>query len=197
MRRAPLHAEAMSPAPTGSYWSANLPAWEPPPEVLFTGIALRGLAWLVDFALWSVYWGILLVVGGSLNGPMLSFLLVLPPFIYFPVVWARYGTTLGMRLLRLKIVRSVDGGNINTRTALLRFGVAVGLALSVLVIAGIGLIALPMVTDRRRRGIHDRIAGTLVVRPTGNSAWLVLCGLALSVGALFFVLAFLFGGMMP
>lgn len=168
-----------------------------PPTLRATGIALRAVAFLVDLAVWSVYWGVLLSSGRSLNGPVLAFLLVAPPFVYFPIAWGQFGTTLGMRLLRLRIVRATNGARIGYRTALIRFSVAVGLAILSIVLVGLALIALPMVTDQCRRGLHDRVADTLVVRPAQFAGWRVLLGLGVVVGISWIVLWFLLGGGTP
>jgi len=184
----------MSAPPTASQSSFATPEWEPPPTTRFTGIALRAVALLSDLALWSVYWGILLSAGESLNGTILSLLLIVPPLLYFPLAWGSFGTTVGMRLLRLQIVRASDGSRISYGTAAVRAVVCLVLAGLSVALVGIALFALPMVTDQRRRGIHDRMAGTLVIRPALLSGWRVVIALALALAIVGVVLWFILGG---
>jgi uncharacterized RDD family membrane protein YckC len=183
----------MSTQPTATSWSVEAPEWDTA-TARFTGIALRAVALLVDLALWSVYWGVLLSAGRSLNGPILSLMLIVPPILYFPLAWGRFGTTVGMRFLRLRIVRAADGGRIGYGTAAVRAVICLVLVVSSVALVGIALFALPMVTDHRRRGIHDRMAGTLVVRPAQFSGWRVLVALALAFAIVAVVLWFILGG---
>lgn len=75
---------------------------------------------------------------------------------YFVTFWATTGQTPGNRALRIR-VRPASGGRMLPRRALLRF---VGLT-----IAAIPLFAgfLLILVDDRRRGLHDRLARTVVV----------------------------------
>jgi len=78
--------------------------------------------------------------------------------LYFPFFWARGGQTPGMRLFGLRVVRDRDGGRIGWGTALLRIlGMYVASAVFYL-----GFIWI--LVDKRRRGFHDLIAGTVVVK---------------------------------
>jgi uncharacterized RDD family membrane protein YckC len=75
---------------------------------------------------------------------------------YFIVFWSTTGQTPGSRLLRMRVV-AADGGRILPRRALLRF---VGLTLAALpFFAGY----LMILVDRRRRGLQDVLARTLVI----------------------------------
>ncbi len=76
--------------------------------------------------------------------------------VYFVVFWSTTGQTLGMRVLRIKVVRG-DAQPLSWVTGLLRY---VGYVLS-LISLGLGL--LWVIWDPRRQGWHDKIAGTLVV----------------------------------
>jgi uncharacterized RDD family membrane protein YckC len=75
---------------------------------------------------------------------------------YFVTFWSTTGQTPGSRVLRIR-VRAASGGTLRPRRALLRF-------------AGLTLAALPLfagflliLVDDRRRGLHDRLAGTVVI----------------------------------
>lgn len=76
---------------------------------------------------------------------------------YFPWFWSRGGQTPGLRVMRLRVVRDVDGGPIGGRQAILRL---VGYYISMAVFY-IGFAWI--LVDRRRRGWADLIGGTCVV----------------------------------
>lgn len=75
---------------------------------------------------------------------------------YFVVFWSTTGQTPGDRLMRIRVCRD-DGGRVNVARAFLR--------LVYLTLAAIPLFAgfLPILFDDRRRGLHDMLAGTVVV----------------------------------
>jgi uncharacterized RDD family membrane protein YckC len=80
---------------------------------------------------------------------------------YFILFWTLTGATPGMRLMRMQVV---DGR-----------GVPPGLGRSALRMVGAVLAAIPLfagyllvLVDDRRRGLHDMIAGTVVVYTTGE-----------------------------
>jgi uncharacterized RDD family membrane protein YckC len=75
---------------------------------------------------------------------------------YFAGSWTLTGQTTGMRLMTIRVVRT-DGGHLRLRQSLWR--------LVAMLIAAIPLFAgyLLILVDDRRRGLHDRLAGTVVV----------------------------------
>lgn len=77
---------------------------------------------------------------------------------YFPYFWARDGATPGMKMMGLRLVRDLDGGPISTGQAILRL---VGYWVSGLVFY-LGYIWI--LIDKRRRGWHDLMAGTVVIK---------------------------------
>jgi uncharacterized RDD family membrane protein YckC len=81
--------------------------------------------------------------------------------LYFVTFWTLTGQTPGSRLLGIRVV-SADGGRVKFRQSLRRAG---GMALAT---AMLGAGFLPVLTDDRRRGLHDRIAGTVVRWDTGD-----------------------------
>lgn len=114
--------------------------------IALTGAALAGLAasmvgelrpeWLVALLVAS-WWA--LVVG-----------------TYFSLFWTVAGQTPGMRLLHLRVV-GPDGRPPHLGRSLLRL---VGLGLAIVpLFAGF----LPVLIDERRRGLHDFLAGTVVL----------------------------------
>jgi uncharacterized RDD family membrane protein YckC len=142
---------------------------ERPAPVPFAGIATRTAAFAVDGAATALA---LLVgtalaglaaslVGGNLQPAWLAGALVggawmLLEGVYFVGFWTTTGQTPGMRLLRVHVA-SRAGSPPGLARSLLRL---VGLALAIVpCFAGF----LPILVDRRRRGLHDRLAGTVVV----------------------------------
>jgi len=78
-------------------------------------------------------------------------------FAYFSAFWLRSGQTLAMKTWRIRLVQ-VNGDTLTFRQAVLRFF----LALLGLLLAGAGFWWA--LVDRDRQFLHDRIAGTRLVR---------------------------------
>jgi uncharacterized RDD family membrane protein YckC len=76
---------------------------------------------------------------------------------YFIVFWSTTGQTPGSRLMRIRVLRAEDGEILRPRVAALRL-VYLGLA-AIPLLAGF----LTILVDDRRRGVHDMLAGTVVV----------------------------------
>ena len=136
----------------------------------YQGLVTRAIAFAVDAAIVNL---IALVVGVGV-GLALSILtihdslevvlvavggaaFVLWTVGYFVVFWSTTGQTPGNRLMQVRVLGD-DGERLRPRRALLRFG---GLVLAALpLFAGF----LPVLVDDRRRGLHDMLARTIVVR---------------------------------
>ncbi|HEX6140686.1 MAG TPA: RDD family protein [Candidatus Limnocylindria bacterium] len=164
--------------PTSTSWQA--PAPPPPgpaPGYVFGDFAPRLVAYLIDVVIVIgaviavvVAWALLAAASGGIGADYLSggaagglvFVLAIAiPLItigYFPWFWARSGATPGMRSQGLKVVRDADGGPISTGQALLRL---IGYWISGAVFY-LGYIWI--LVDKRRRGWHDLIAGTVVIK---------------------------------
>ena len=78
-------------------------------------------------------------------------------FAYFSTFWIRSGQTLAMKTWRIRLVNQ-SGGRLTLRQSALRFIVA----LAGLLLAGAGFWWA--LFDRDRQFLHDRIAGTRLVR---------------------------------
>jgi uncharacterized RDD family membrane protein YckC len=75
---------------------------------------------------------------------------------YFVTFWTLTGQTPGERLLGIRVVPA-DGGPLKPMRAVRRF---IGLLISAI---PLGAGFLPVLVDDKRRGLHDRIGGTVVV----------------------------------
>ncbi len=159
----------------GGSWVAPKPIG-PAPGVVYASAGTRLGAFIIDwvilgFALGAVFagLGVLLVLGAAASGSAGSVVAVfalLPLLVlsvnglqgaYYAVSWYRGGATPGMRILGIRVVRSVDGGPLTKQQAILR---TVGYWVSGAVLY---LGFLWILVDDRRQGWHDKIADTLVV----------------------------------
>jgi uncharacterized RDD family membrane protein YckC len=110
--------------------------------------------------------------------------------IYFVGLWrSSWQATLGMRLLRLRILGANDAAPLSLNSALLRWIALSGAVTIFALVPGIGglvgLIALvwslilliTTQTDRLHQGLHDKWAGSVVVQPApgGSGAAVVGC----------------------
>lgn len=158
-------------------WDAGPKPVGPAPGLRYGGFWIRTLAYLLDTAVLVVAMVLVANTIGvdffdfevrdsstnvfagrsySMNLNPLGFVVVLA---YFVVQWALRGQTFGMAPFRLRILRADDGRPIGAGRALGRF---FGLLLAFLVFA-IGVIWVA--ADARKQGWHDKLAGTVVVRP--------------------------------
>jgi uncharacterized RDD family membrane protein YckC len=156
--------------------AAPQPAWAPPPQpagpaagLRYAGFWVRVVAFILD--------GIVIgVVSGAL-GPLLGQTAVtiengvytidytttalsgLIGLLYWVGFWAWRGQSPGMIPFNMRIVMADDGSKVDVVRSLLRY---VGLIISFAVLF-IGVIWVGF--DKRKQGWHDKIAGTVVVRP--------------------------------
>lgn len=164
----PAPPAAPPPAPE-STWAA------PPPQPAsnrpgpmagwhYAGFWVRFLAFLIDgillgivtapFAPQFTSTGTTLQInaGGNAIGTIVG-------LIYFVALWSWRGQTVGMMPFNMKVVSVADGKNIDVMRALLRY---VGFIIAAIPLL-IGLIWAAF--DSRKQGWHDKIAGTVVIRP--------------------------------
>ena len=145
-----------------------------PERVPYAGIATRAVALAIDVAIAQAIvltGGAVLALVGSLVGDVqldrvgrlvaaLAWAVVVGA--YFVVFWSTAGQTPGMRALGLRVVAG-DGPPTPGRA----FVRVIGLALAIVpLFAGF----LPVLVDNRRRGLHDFLAGTVVVYDEGVQA---------------------------
>ena len=119
-------------------------------DLLFIGVIMVGV-WVVFAVLWLLSLGLL--------GPLLWFLFGLIPLTYHTLLLSgRHSATFGMRCFDLEL-RSISGERPSLLQALIEtvlFYVTVGMTCS--------LILLVALFNRRRRTLHDFLAGTVMVR---------------------------------
>jgi uncharacterized RDD family membrane protein YckC len=130
-----------------------------PPDALgfvYGGFWIRFAAYMIDVLTIGIPVAVLTAMDPSL---IVLACIVLP--VYFVVLWATTGRTFGMVLCGLRVVRGTDGGRVGLRRAMLR-------------LAGFLLAAIPLdiglvwtAFDERKRGWHDMVAGTVVIREKG------------------------------
>ncbi len=151
----------MTDQPTG--WQAPEAELGPAAGIAFGGPGARLVAYIVDGIVIGIVVGLLFLVSVVLlfSVPILSILPAIGffviPLAYFPYFWAQSGQTPGMKMMDIRVVRDRDGGPITSGQAILRL---IGYWVSGLFF---GLGYLWILIDKRRRGWHDLIAGTVVV----------------------------------
>jgi uncharacterized RDD family membrane protein YckC len=126
----------------------------PAAGLIYGGFWIRLVAYIIDAILLYIV-NIILSQVASLGVYGWTSILSI---VYFIVLWGWRGQTIGMMPFNMSVVRNEDGGKITWVQAILRY---IGLVISFLVIF-IGVIWVAF--DSRKRGWHDMIAGTVVVR---------------------------------
>jgi len=121
----------------------------------YAGFWVRFAAIVIDWIILGVAGAILAAIStrAYFYGTM-GWLLVAAYFIAF---WTWKGQTPGKMALDLKVIKA-DGGPVDLATAILRY---IGYLVSGLIL-GIGFLLIPF--DSRKQGLHDKIAGTFVIR---------------------------------
>jgi uncharacterized RDD family membrane protein YckC len=137
----------------------------PAPGVEFAPHGERLVAYIFDILIVGVIYVLALIglvivsVAVPIVGiPLLIAAAILIPLLYFPWFWARGGQTPGMKVFGLHVVRDRDGGTLSWGSAILRL---IGYWINGLVFY-LGFIWI--LIDKRRRGWHDLIAGTVVIK---------------------------------
>jgi uncharacterized RDD family membrane protein YckC len=137
----------------------------------YEGLVTRGIAFALDAAVINLVaivvaggvalaLSVLSVPGDSLDAVLIAVggaLFLAWSIGYFVAFWSTTGQTPGSRLMRITVCSADDGSILRPRRAAFRF--------ACLVLAAIPLLAgfVPILFDERRRGLHDMLAGTVVV----------------------------------
>ena len=156
-------------------WQAPPPQEGPAPGVEFAPHGARLVSYVIDVFIASVVLMVLIIAGLAMAGPRavsnttvefanpgIFFLVIILGLVislgYFPFFWARGGQTPGMRPFGLHVVGDRDGGPVTTGMALMRLlGYWIN---SIVFYVGFAWVLV----DSRRRGWHDIIAGTVVIK---------------------------------
>lgn len=145
-------------------WQAPEPVEGPAPGVAFADPGSRLVAYILDVVITVIVVIVLALLGAALVfiAPFLSIIpfvaVVVVPLVYVPWYWSRGGQTPGMKAMGIRVVRDSDGGPVSVGSAILRL---IGYWVSGVVFYS-GYIWI--FVDKRRRGWHDLIAGTVVVK---------------------------------
>jgi uncharacterized RDD family membrane protein YckC len=139
-------------------------------EPSYEGLVTRAIAFALDAAIINLV-AITVAAGVALALSVLHFPDSLDPVLiavggaayvfwsigYFVIFWSSTGETPGDRFMRIRVCLADSGDPPHPMRALVRLGA--------LVVAVIPLFAglLPILIDARRRGLHDMLAGTVVV----------------------------------
>lgn len=89
--------------------------------------------------------------------PLFQFYLLFIGGIYFIWFWTHGGQTLAMQTWKLRLV-SVNGGKVATQQAMVRY------LMAVIGISFLGFGLLWALFDRDRQFLHDKLAGTRIIR---------------------------------
>jgi uncharacterized RDD family membrane protein YckC len=96
-------------------------------------------------------------ISASLETPLARAVLYGIPLLYCVLFWKYRSATPGKIMLDMKIVDATTGGKPTTGRLLLRY---LGYVISVLTL---GLAFLWIAFDKRRQGLHDKMANTVVI----------------------------------
>ena len=146
-------------------------------RVPYAGLATRALALAADMAIVQVLvfsGAAVLALVGSLVGDLkldtdtrvlAAAAWGLAVGAYFVTFWSAAGQTPAMRMMDVRVL-GPDGGPPGLWRSIVRL---IGLGLAIIpLFAGF----LPVLVDDRRRGIHDMLAGTVVVHADGGGPYL-------------------------
>jgi len=124
-------------------------------EMNYAGFWRRLVAYIIDGIILGAITGVLMAIFGAQQAA--SWLSSAIGIIYIIGFWTWRGQTLGKMVMGVKIVKT-DGSPIGIGRAILRY---IGYLISAVII----LIGYLMIAwDSKKQGLHDKIAGTYVVK---------------------------------
>jgi uncharacterized RDD family membrane protein YckC len=197
-----------------SQWTVPAPRPEIAPGVSYGSVGRRFVAYWVDRIIETLV--ILLCAGaigsvlrGSTANVVLALLVAAITAGYWIIGWRSSGqATPGMRLMSLRI-GSVDGSPLRLDQAVARYAVmgdpiaVIGYLIPSFARAASGIIGIlvfvllvSVAVSATRQGLHDRVAASVVVQPTGASSlgWVVGLILIVALLALLSIVALIFLG---
>ncbi|MBJ7330075.1 MAG: RDD family protein [Solirubrobacteraceae bacterium] len=145
-----------------------------PPPLRYVGLVTRVVAMVIDAAILNIVAvitgvSVSLVLGifnlpeqttkvvAAIGGTVFALWVV----VYFVGFWCINAQTLGDRVMGFRVQQS-DGRRLKPRRAVVRFG---GMVLCMI---PLGAGFLPILFDDRRRGLHDRLARSVVLEGSGD-----------------------------
>ncbi len=136
-------------------WLESLPVgeryagfWRRFVAYLLDGIILNIISWVLYFILIFLPYQMAIVI-------YIAFFI--GSILYFPIFWAWQGATPGKMIMGIEIVKT-DGRPIGIGRAIVRY---IGYFVSAIIIY-IGYLMIAM--NKKKQGLHDMIAGTIVIR---------------------------------
>jgi uncharacterized RDD family membrane protein YckC len=152
------------------------PSYVPSAEIRYQGVAIRFVAFLIDAIVCGIISSILTLpipsgisvdestivwfVGAAWHtGIALTFVIVL---FYFTLLLGRYGQSVGMMLVKIKVVKEIDRSPITYGAAFLRTILLLIDAMPFVVPCLLGAILI-WDSDKKQR-LGDRVARTIVVK---------------------------------
>jgi uncharacterized RDD family membrane protein YckC len=158
--------------PTQGSWQAPPMEAGPAPGVRFAGYGARLIAYIIDGIVLAIVVSVVSIAllailaaaaandsatVAGLTAVVWILAVLIISLLYFPYFWANGGATPGMRLFHIRVVRDADGGPVGWGAAILRL---IGFWINSITLY-LGYVWIFI--DKRRRGWHDLIAGTVVI----------------------------------
>ncbi len=167
--------------------------------LVVAGVFSRVVAYVIDLALLATVYFIVLAVVGGYDGTRMtagflavSIFLLAADAIYFIALWrSSWHATVGMRLMGIRVLRSVDGGTLSFNAAAIRWVAIVGITtlLGFLPVLGafatllwVAALLLTTATQPIRQGLHDRWAGSVVLQPAPGGSGAAVIGCLVLIG---------------
>lgn len=175
-------------------------------QVKYAGFGIRFLAYWVDFIIlfplgliiqqmlgnnpFAVFQAQSLSdlqkIQASANSPLGIIISLACALAFSLIFWVNYdGATPGKKLLGIKILKS-DGGKLTYPVAIIRY---IGYLVSAATIFIFGLGYLWIIWDKKKQALHDKIAGTIVVRTEKQPQ--TALALLLTVVAIFLIFGYM------
>ncbi len=131
----------------------------------YAAFGWRLLAYIIDSLIVGIPFGIIAAAlrSGTNGNYGISGLESLVFIGYLAYMWSSRGQTVGMMALNLKVVDAQTGGPLTMAKALIRAVVLYAEVLFCVCIVGL-VGGLWMIWDPRRQAIHDKAAGTVVLK---------------------------------
>ncbi len=124
----------------------------------YAGFGIRLASWFIDAILLGIVNAVVQAGAGQIAGLVFSVALGVGYSIYF--IGSPSGQTIGMHLMKIRLIDAQTGGRIDYSRCVVRYVVAILSALALF------LGYFWMLWDPRRQTWHDKAAGTLAVPVT-------------------------------